>query len=52
MLATTVEYFENGGKKCGIGGKFVRVSYYRRWINSIIGKAKFCDDYEAFDDEP
>ena len=64
VLATTVEYLENGGKKCGVGGKFVRVSYYRKWINRIIGKAskgdgnakeedpKFCDDYEAFDDEP
>ena len=63
VLGNTVQYLENSGKKCGIGGKFVRVSYYRKWINRIIGKAtgdgnakgvdpKFCDDYEAFDDEP
>ena len=65
VLGNTVQYLENGGKNCGIGGKFVRVSYYRKWINRIIGKAtatgdgnakeddpKFCDDYEAFDDEP
>ena len=57
VLGNTLQYLENSGKKCGIGGKFVRVSYYRKWINRIIGKAtgddpKFCDDYEAFDDEP
>ena len=35
----------------------MRISYYRKWIdeniyNNYYNDVKFCDDYEALDDEP